>query len=449
VPPVWALDNPFPDLPESHPNYEAILSLYDWDVIDGYPDGTFKPDREINRAEFMKILIGDDYKDVDAEKSDCFSDVGTEWYAQYVCAGYSFGWVDGYPDGSFKPEQTVNKVEAIKMVLNAQHLGELALASEISVKPYDDVEVGQWYTPHVVRAKDLGILEETGALLDPGANMTRGGVSEMMYRSEFAVVPAPGFEKDYAAATVTSVVDGDTIWVDLEGEAEKVRLLGIDTPEMSSDDCYAQEATDYLESLVFDEEVILVRDILNDDRDKYDRLLRYVELNGVDINEKMIRDGYALYYDTYDVLRGDDYADAELEAQSEVKGLWGDCDGAGEETDGSGDSDMTVLPSAESDIVINRVFYDGDVPLVESDEYVEIKNTGSESIDLQGYRIDGSKGDEYYVFQSLMLETGGSVRVYTDQGEYSFENNQAIWNNSGETCYLWDNEGGLVDSYSW
>ena len=57
APTSLALDNPFPDLPSDHPNYDAILSLYEWGTISGYPDGTFKPDNEINRAEFLKILV--------------------------------------------------------------------------------------------------------------------------------------------------------------------------------------------------------------------------------------------------------------------------------------------------------------------------------------------------------------------------------------------------------
>jgi len=300
VPASLALEttaNPFSDLSSAHPNYDAVISLYEWGTINGYPDGTFKPDNEINRAEFLKILVGSGdeglaYADeLESSQSGCFTDVGEEWFAAYVCAGKS---------------------------------------STIITKPYDDVPLDAWYTPYVVRAKELGILEETGANLNPGANMSRAGICEMMYRSEFTVTPEPGFIPDSESATVTRVVDGDTLEVDLDGVTEKVRLLGIDTPEFSSKDCYAQEATDYIEGLDLVQEVTLTIDVLNDDRDRYDRLLRYVELDGLDINKKMIRDGYALYYDTYDVLRGAEYAEAELLAQSEVLGLWGDCQGAGE-----------------------------------------------------------------------------------------------------------------------
>ncbi len=327
---------PFPDVPVDHQYVEAIGYLYDNDIVSGYPDGTFKPDAQINRAEFLKILVGSGneglaYADeLESPQSDCFTDVGSEWFAAYVCAGKAFGWVDGYPDGSYKPEQTVNKVEAIKMVLNAKELADLPDPSTITVKPYDDVPLGEWYTPYVMRVKELGILEETGGNLNPGANMSRAGISEMMYRSEFVVTPEPGFVIDLEMAMVTRVVDGDTLEVDLDGVTEKVRLLGIDTPEFSSSDCYAQEATDYIEGLVLGKEVALKADALNVDRDRYDRLLRYVELDGLDINKKMIRDGYALYYDTYDVLRGAEYAEAQLAAQTEVLGLWGDCQGAEE-----------------------------------------------------------------------------------------------------------------------
>ncbi len=102
-----------------------------------------------------------------------------------------------------------------------------------------------------------------------------------------------------------------------------------------------------------------------------------------------------------------------------------------------------------SSVYINYVFYDGDVADVESDEYVEIMNGTDEAVDLTGYYIMGSSGDEVFTFSEYELAAGESAMVYTNQGELSFESGSAIWNNDGETVYLYDADGTLVDSYSY
>lgn len=87
-------------------------------------------------------------------------------------------------------------------------------------------------------------------------------------------------------AHVTAVIDGDTI--EIEG-GEKIRYIGIDTPE--TDECYGPEATEANRELVEGKEVILIRDIEN--RDKYERLLRYVIADGRFVNAELVRLGYA------------------------------------------------------------------------------------------------------------------------------------------------------------
>ncbi len=174
--------------------------------------------------------------------------------------------------------------------------------------------------------------------LDPGALMTRGALSQLLYNT-ILYNGAHGDENAYGVlggtpgeeAFVTRVIDGDTIEVELDGEIEKVRLLGIDAPEVSSNDCYADEATDYLNAMIFDDldtEVTLYADPLNDNRDKYGRLLRYVSADFGDAGLALLEDGYVLYYDTYDVTLGDEYEAAEQRAIIQVKGLWRDCQGA-------------------------------------------------------------------------------------------------------------------------
>jgi len=99
------------------------------------------------------------------------------------------------------------------------------------------------------------------------------------------------FLRNEVFAEVVSVTDGDTVRVLLpDGQNEPVRLIGIDAPEDGS--ILAEEATVYLEGLVLDKRVRLVMDV--SDRDRFDRLLRYVYVDGLFVNEEMVRAGLAV-----------------------------------------------------------------------------------------------------------------------------------------------------------
>ena len=124
------------------------------------------------------------------------------------------------------------------------------------------------------------------------------------------------------------VVDGDTITVGWEGAIEYVRLIGIDAPEPNDPggpECYASESTDHLQEVLQTGVVTLRFDPTQGLRDKYNRLLAYVELpDGTDVARVMLENGYAQEY-TYDrpYERVDIYTQAEADATASLRGLWG------------------------------------------------------------------------------------------------------------------------------
>lgn len=170
----------FSDVPSDHKNLQAIIYLREHGVINGYEDGTFKPGNYVNRAELLKILVGGKGIQPDAAAyNNCFPDVKDDWYARYVCYAKAEGWVGGYQDGTFKPEKTINKVEALKMLLNSQ---SIQLPGFLDVMPFNDVKAEDWFVYYAAKAKELGILEETGEYLGPGEEMKRASISENLYR---------------------------------------------------------------------------------------------------------------------------------------------------------------------------------------------------------------------------------------------------------------------------
>ncbi|WKZ30057.1 MAG: thermonuclease family protein [Candidatus Dojkabacteria bacterium] len=127
---------------------------------------------------------------------------------------------------------------------------------------------------------------------------------------------------------VTRVIDGDTIEVRKDNALHKVRLIGIDAPETGSGnttkECFADEATAALTLLINGKEVVLRDDPTQDDKDRYNRLLRYIFLpDGTNINLEMVKNGYAHEY-TYRVPYEFQatFSDAQEYAEFAQVGLW-------------------------------------------------------------------------------------------------------------------------------
>ncbi len=128
---------------------------------------------------------------------------------------------------------------------------------------------------------------------------------------------------------VVAVVDGDTIKVDYHGKTTSVRLIGVNTPETVDPrkdvECFGEEASQFLRSLLEGKAVRLEPDISQSDRDKYDRLLRYIYLDGEDVSLTIIQNGYGYEY-TYNVpyQKQVRYRAAQTEAENGKRGLWAD-----------------------------------------------------------------------------------------------------------------------------
>ncbi|MBU0569924.1 thermonuclease family protein [Patescibacteria group bacterium] len=120
---------------------------------------------------------------------------------------------------------------------------------------------------------------------------------------------------------VTKIIDGDTI--EIEG-GQKIRYIGIDTPELNQDECYASEATSINAKLVFGKEIRTEKDI--SETDKYGRLLRYIWVDDIFVNDYLVRSGYArsISYPP-DIKYQEQFKEAQQEAISSNSGLWNDC----------------------------------------------------------------------------------------------------------------------------
>jgi micrococcal nuclease len=129
---------------------------------------------------------------------------------------------------------------------------------------------------------------------------------------------------------VTKFIDGDTIIVDMDGKAQTIRFIGVDTPEEFDSrkpvQCFAKAAAQHTKDLIGNDGVRLESDPQSDNRDRYDRLLRFVYTSsGTLVNYQIVADGYGFTTTGFPFTRMDDFRAAQNKARQENKGLWGDC----------------------------------------------------------------------------------------------------------------------------
>lgn len=195
----------FSDVESTSVYYDSVTSLQESGVVEGYDDGTYKPNQEVNRAEFLKMLyemIGMDDSLVDLPVFN-FADVpADEWYTKYVSRAFNEGVIDGYPDGTFRPGNNINLVEAIKIVMNAYFDVDSLYAMEDGPEPCfgvgssvsDDVLVDSeaWYFKYLKVADDYCILQGAYSAFGmhgiyPDAEITRGDMASLLFRANWVL----------------------------------------------------------------------------------------------------------------------------------------------------------------------------------------------------------------------------------------------------------------------
>jgi len=205
--PAFAANAPLSDVVGT--KYEsAVNELAALNILSGYPDGTFKADNNITRAEFAKVIVlatGNDTMVKYLENSTTpFSDVKVgDWYNGFVAAAAAKGFLKGYPDGTFKPNANITYQEVLTVLVRA--LG------------YDDDKLpGSWPFDILIKADDLGLM--SGVDVDAAAPAPRGDV---------AIMTATTIEKP----TIKYDSNGDEI-LDANGDATGdalIKLLGAGT----------------------------------------------------------------------------------------------------------------------------------------------------------------------------------------------------------------------------
>lgn len=141
----------FPDIQSEHTFYKDIMSLRNADIVDGFADGEFKSDELVTRAQVVKLIVNaiNSSKDnlisieQDSPELSMFDDVSTDHSLfEFISSAYSVGndeednkkIINGYPDGTFRPDQSMKRIEVAKVITNSMKFGE-----------FENVDCEEWF----------------------------------------------------------------------------------------------------------------------------------------------------------------------------------------------------------------------------------------------------------------------------------------------------------------
>lgn len=151
------------DLPEGHWAYKQIQILTDFNVVVGYPDGNYRPDQQVTRAEFATMVVkAFEQQNAEIVKPAIFSDVKEgDWFYGMVQRAVMFDLLKGYPDGHFDPYGTVSRGHVISTTVNALTTETISnqKATEILENSYSDYkEIPDWLIIAAGKAEILGMV---------------------------------------------------------------------------------------------------------------------------------------------------------------------------------------------------------------------------------------------------------------------------------------------------
>lgn len=180
---------------------ESVVHLANLGIIEGYTENdlkVFKPEQEVTRAEFVKMVVEaledkgfEVYTTFESTKLEVREQIKDlqgnewEWYANYVFSGYSNGFINGNPDGNFYPKNPINRAEAAEIIGNVVETYNLGSTFTIDSLPvsYEDVPFDHWAAENISKLTSMGIMygRSTGKF-DPSGNLNRAEAATVIDR---------------------------------------------------------------------------------------------------------------------------------------------------------------------------------------------------------------------------------------------------------------------------
>lgn len=145
-------DKEFSDVAQDAWYYNNVSNMVATGIINGYPDGTFKPDRALTRAEFVAVICNAFKLE---EQESKFLDTQSHWAKNQIVYASQNGWVNGYSDGTFHPDDSISRAEAtviVNRLMDRSASNSSQTLKENNVCPFYDVRLSDWYYADVMEA---------------------------------------------------------------------------------------------------------------------------------------------------------------------------------------------------------------------------------------------------------------------------------------------------------
>jgi len=173
----------FPDVPDGYWARQQVSLISMLNIVTGYPDGTFRPEGSITRAEMAALLMRGNASIARAGSTTKFSDVkANHWAAQFIADAATLGVVEGYPDKTFRPKGNITRAEGLAMIARFAKVSQEAY----SFQYFPDVSSSYWASPIIAGSSRAGMLDFLkGRAFEPKRNMTRAEAVEILYRTQY------------------------------------------------------------------------------------------------------------------------------------------------------------------------------------------------------------------------------------------------------------------------
>lgn len=205
--PVVAQTNSFSDVPSGYWATDFIQALSSRGIIKGYPDGTFKPESPVTRAEFA-AMIGKAFSKDKVRNAVGFADVPSSYWAYSVIQNaYQIGFLSGYPGSVFRPEQKIPREQVLVSLANGlSYSANNSVSTDLQV--YNDASQISSYARSSIAAateKSIVVNYPSVTILNPDRNATRAEVAAFIYQALVSSGNAAAINSPYIVALDTTV----------------------------------------------------------------------------------------------------------------------------------------------------------------------------------------------------------------------------------------------------
>lgn len=152
---MWSTEPCFSDVPETSWYFMYVATLTNGGILTGYPDGTFLPNQAITRAEFATIVARFDDRLGQIETTATFPDIQGRWFQEYIEFAATCGYVHGYPDGTFRPDEYITRAEAATLINHCleRHVDAAGLEGFENITNWpDNADPERWFYYEIVEA---------------------------------------------------------------------------------------------------------------------------------------------------------------------------------------------------------------------------------------------------------------------------------------------------------